>query len=63
MDNAQVDAIEVALGSWIDTNVIAECIIESAVEKGIDLTVDQAKQVWLRILERLHAIVDAELEA
>ena len=62
MDKVQTDAIRWALGSWIDTNVIAEAIIEEAVDREIDLTVEKAKQVWLRILERLHELVGTELE-
>jgi len=43
------------LADWIDTDVIAEAILEEMQEWGFPPHLEHAKQVWLRVLEsELH---------
>jgi len=39
------------LADWIDTDVIAERILEEMEEQGVSLTLEQARDVWLNVLE------------
>ena len=39
------------LASWIDTEVIAEHILDELEEQGIQPTLENAKTVWLDVLE------------
>lgn len=41
------------VADWIDTNVIAEMVVEHLEETDRAATVDEAKQVWLLTLENL----------
>ena len=50
MDSEQV--IE-EIADWIDTQVIAEMIVEHLEETGRPVTVEEAKQVWYGTLENL----------
>ena len=38
------------LADWIDTNVIAEHILDELEEQGISPTLENAKGVWLNVL-------------
>lgn len=44
-------SVRQALADWIDTDVIAERILEEMEELGVSLTLEQAKGVWLNVLE------------
>ena len=46
------------LASWIETDVIAEHILEELEEQGVQPTLENAKTVWLDVLENelCHAI-------
>lgn len=50
MDREQV--IE-EIADWIDTQVIAEMIVEHLEECGRPITVEEAKQVWYGTLQNL----------
>ena len=39
------------LAGWIETDVIAEHILEELEEQGCQLTVDNGKTIWLDVLE------------
>lgn len=39
------------LADWIDTDVIAEHILDELKEQGVSLTLENAKDVWLDVLE------------
>ena len=39
------------LAKWIDTDVIASFIVEEMVDQGMEVTLANAKNVWLNILE------------
>ena len=39
------------LAEWIDTDVIADAISEELEEQGVKPTLDNAKTIWLDILE------------
>jgi len=41
------------LAAWIDTQVIAEMIIDHLEEQGGEITLERAKQVWLNTLQNL----------
>ena len=41
------------IADWIDTQVIAEMIVEHLEESGRPVTVQEAKEVWLNTLENL----------
>jgi len=45
------------LTGWIDTDVIAELIVDELEEQGVQPTLENAKTVWLDILE--HGLHDA----
>jgi len=42
------------LVAWIDPNVIAENILDEMEDQHIGLTLDNAKNVWLDVLENLN---------
>ena len=46
------------LSGWIETDVIAEHILEELEEQGVQPTLENAKTVWLDVLENelCHAI-------
>ena len=46
------------LAGWIETDVIAEHILEELEEQGIQPTLENAKTVWLDVLDKelCHAI-------
>jgi len=48
MENREEVIREVA--NWIDTNVIAERIVEELEEQGVKLSLNEAKKVWLNVL-------------
>ena len=39
------------LAGWIDADVIAENILEELEEQGVQSTLDNAKTIWLDVLE------------
>lgn len=39
------------LADWIDTNVIAEAILDELQDQDIETTVENGKKVWLSVLE------------
>ena len=39
------------LAEWIDTDVIANAISEELEEQGVKLTLENAKAIWLDVLE------------
>ena len=39
------------LAGWIDTDVIAEHILDELEEQGVQPTLDNAKTIWLDVLE------------
>ena len=39
------------LAGWIDTDVIAELILDRLKEQGAEPTLEYAKKVWLDVLE------------
>jgi len=39
------------LADWIETDVIAEHILEELGEQGVQPTLDSAKTIWLDVLE------------
>ena len=39
------------LSDWIDSDVIAEEILEDLEESGVEPTLESAKAVWLNVLE------------
>jgi len=41
------------IADWIDTNVIAEMIVEHLEENGRPVTVQEAKEVWYGTLQNL----------
>lgn len=52
------------LAGWIETDVIADAILEGMGEQSVTLTLDNAKTVWLDILENeLHDAIRSSLIA
>ena len=51
MTRAQVKA---ALAAWIETDVIADAILDIMDEEDIEVTLDNGKEIWLNHLEELH---------
>jgi len=45
------------LADWIDTTVIAEAILEELEEQQVVVTLENAKTIWLDVLE--HELPDA----
>jgi len=43
--------IRLELAGWIDADVIAEHILDELEEQGIQPTLDNAKTIWLDVLE------------
>jgi hypothetical protein len=39
------------LAQWIETDVIAEAILDELQEQGVEPTLENAKMVWLDVLE------------
>lgn len=39
------------LASWIDSDVIALCILEEMAEQGVSPTLENAQTIWLDVLE------------
>jgi len=39
------------LAGWIDTDVIAQLILDELEEQGVQPTLDNAKSIWLDVLE------------
>lgn len=49
------ETVQKELADWIDTDVIAENILEHLKEEGFEPTVENAKKLWLDFLEtELH---------
>ncbi len=58
------DLIEQELADWIDTEVIAEHILEELEDNGIEPSVENAQKVWLDVLEtELCQAIRASIEA
>jgi len=56
------------LAEWIDTDVIADAISEELEEQGIEPTLENAKTIWLDVLENelpdaLRSSVKARFDA
>jgi len=49
--------VQQELADWIETDVIAEHILEELDERGVPATLESAKIVWLDLLE--HELCDA----
>ena len=49
------DQLDEELADYIDTSVIAECILDEMEDQALDLTFENAKEVWLSVLEHLPA--------
>ena len=43
--------IKEQLAEWIDTDVIANAIYEELEEQGVEPTLENAKTIWLDVLE------------
>jgi hypothetical protein len=39
------------LAQWIETDVIAEAILDELQQQGVEPTIENAKRVWLDVLE------------
>ncbi len=50
-------SIKADLANWIDTDVIAEVIIEELINAGEKATFEKCKETWLGVLEELHSDV------
>ena len=55
-------SVESELIDWIDPSVIAECILEEMADQEVPLTLDLAKQVWLKVLESLHDHLESAVD-
>ena len=52
------------LADWIDTDVIAEHILDELEEQGAEPTLEYAKKVWLDVLEHeLHDAIENAITA
>ena len=52
------------LADWIDTDVIAESILDELEEQGARPTLEYAKKVWLDVLEHeLHDAIENAITA
>lgn len=54
MTRAQLQA---ALAAWIETDVIADAILDQMEEENIEFTLDNGQQIWLNHLEELHHLL------
>jgi len=50
-------AVIAEVGNWIKADVIACVIAEELVDRGLNVTFENCKKVWLRVLENLSAQV------
>lgn len=55
--NRKIWSTEEKLADWIETDVIAEYILDELKEQGVRRTLKCAKKVWLDVLE--HELHDA----
>ena len=56
--------VQQKLADWIDSDVIAEHILDELKEQGVSLTLENAKDVWLDVLETaLCDAIKAAIEA
>lgn len=50
------------VADWIDRYVIAETIAEELIDQGHPITFENAKKVWLDVLENLHAHLEVAVD-
>jgi len=55
-------SVESELIDWIDPSVIAENILEEMADQEVPLTLDLAKEVWLKVLESLHGHLESAVD-
>lgn len=51
------DTLENRLADYIDTAVLAQCVVEEMSEQGVEMSFENAKRIWLSVLENLHDLV------
>ena len=59
----KLDQIENDFALWVDEDVIAETVIDKMAEYGMEITLANAKAVWLDALEHLPQLVRASVQA
>jgi len=47
------DTVEQQLSDWIEPYVLADCIVKELVDQREEPTLENAKKVWLDVLENL----------
>ena len=55
-------SVENDLIDWIDPSVIAECILEEMADQEVPLTLANAKEVWLKVLESLNDYLQSAVD-
>jgi hypothetical protein len=48
-------SLEEKIAEWIDTSVIVDCIVDALQENDVNVTLKNAKDLWLSHLEQLTA--------
>jgi len=59
----RIGQIENELAMWVDDAVVAELIIEQMAEHDMQITLPNAKAVWLDALEHLPQLIRASVQA
>jgi hypothetical protein len=57
-----MESIRKGLAGWIDTGVIADVLFEDLIRRGLkssDITLENAKKLWLAALEDLPSMIDS----
>ena len=56
------DTLENQVAEYIDTAVLGNCLVEEMVDQGLELNLDNAKKVWLDVLENLHSQLEVSVD-